>query len=302
VTALASTGSIGTWVLGARPRTLALSATPIAVGLVYAAVTYGRLAAVPVIAALASALFIQITTNLANDSADGGRGADRSDQRLGPVRLVGAGIMSAAQVRRGAIVTSLVAAAFGIVAVAYGGALILAIGTASLLAAWGYSYGPWPISASRFGEVFVIAFFGVIATTGIVWLGAHRVDATSALLGLAIGLPAAAVLTVNNHRDRVEDAISGRQTLAMYLGPAATAYLYVLELGSAAVIAGFALWPINRAGVVVAAAAFGVALYLGHHLARTPISRALNTMLSATVHFQIGLAAGIIAVLLMSIG
>lgn len=300
MTALAPAGTLGTWVQGARPRTLALSVTPIAVGLIYAAVTYGRLAAIPVIAALASALFIQITTNLANDSADGGRGADRSDERLGPIRLVGAGIMSAAEVRRGAVVTSLLAAVFGVVAVAYGGAPILAIGMASLLAAWAYSYGPWPIAASRFGEVFVIAFFGVVATTGIVWLGAHRLDATSALLGLAIGLPAAAVLTVNNHRDRAEDAVSGRQTLAMYLGPKRTAYLYVLELAGAAVIAGVALWPINRAGIVVAVAAFGVALYLGHQLARTPISRALNAMLSATVQFQIGLASGIIAVLLTS--
>ncbi|WP_283806773.1 1,4-dihydroxy-2-naphthoate octaprenyltransferase [Bradyrhizobium sp. Y36] len=300
MTTLASTGPIGSWILGARPRTLALSVTPIAVALVYAAVTYGRLAAVPVIAALASALFIQITTNLANDSADGGRGADTAE-RLGPVRLVGAGIMSAAQVRRGAIVTSLIAAVFGIVAVVYGGAPILAIGTASLLAAWGYSYGPWPISASRFGEVFVIMFFGVVATTGIVWLGAHRFDTTSALLGLAIGLPAAAVLTVNNHRDRAEDAKSGRQTLAMALGPAGTAYLYVLELGGAAIVAGIALWPINRAAIVLAAAALGAAFYLGHRLARTPVSRALNTMLAATVHFQIGLAAGIVAVLLMSV-
>ncbi|MDE2375770.1 1,4-dihydroxy-2-naphthoate octaprenyltransferase [Bradyrhizobium sp.] len=299
MTTLASTGSIGTWVLGARPRTLALSVTPVAVGLAYAAAMYGAIDPIPIIAALASAIFIQITTNLANDSADGGRGADKSE-RLGPVRLVGAGIMSAPQVRRGAIVTSLVAVAFGAVAVAYGGAPILAIGLASLLAAWGYSYGPWPISASRFGEVFVILFFGVVATTGIVWLGVHRVDATSALLGIATGLPAAAVLTVNNHRDRVQDAASGRRTLAMYLGPRGTPFLYAVELAAAAAIAGVALWPINRAGAVIAVAAFGFALYLGHQLARAPISRALNAMLSATVHFQVGLAAAIVAVLVMS--
>ena len=196
--------------------------------------------------------------------------------------------------------TSLAAVAFGLVAVVYGGASILAIGLASLLAAWGYSYGPWPICASRFGEVFVVVFFGAVATTGIVWLGVHQADATSALLGLAIGLPAAAVLTVNNHRDRVQDAASGRRTLAIFLGPDATPYLYVLELGAAAVIAGLVLWPINRLGVVVAAGALGFALYLGHRLARTPISRALNATLAATVRFQIGLAVAIIAVLLMS--
>ena len=299
MTTLGSRESIGAWILGARPRTLALTVAPIAVGLVYAIVTYGMVAPFPLVAALASALFIQITTNLANDSADGDRGADKSE-RLGPVRLVGAGIMPASQVRRGAVVTSLVAAAFGIVAVVYGGTPILAIGLASLIAAWGYSYGPWPISAGRFGELFVIVFFGVVATIGIVWLGAHRVDATSVLLGLAIGLPAAAVLTVNNHRDRAQDLASGRQTLAIFLGAEATPYLYVLELGAAAVIAGFALWPINRFGMVVAGVAFGFALYLGHHLARMPISRALNAMLAATVRFQIGLTAGIIAVLLMS--
>lgn len=300
MTTLVTTGSMGAWVQGARPRTLALSITPIAVGLAYAAVAYRTVAAVPVAAALASALFIQITTNLANDSADGGRGADKAD-RLGPMRLVGAGIMSATQVRRGAIVTSLIAAAFGIVAVIYGGALILAIGLASLLAAWGYSYGPWPICASRFGELFVLVFFGVVATTGIVWLAAHQVDATAALLGLAIGLPAAAVLTVNNHRDRIQDAASGRRTLAMLLGSHRTPYLYVLELGAAAMIAGVALWRFHRLGAVVAVVGLAFALYLGHQLARTPISRALNVVLAATVHFQIGLAGGVIAVLLMSV-
>ena len=300
MTTSVSAGPVGIWIQGARPRTLALSVTPVVVGLVYATVTYGAVASIPVIAALVSALFIQIATNLANDAADGVRGGDKAE-RLGPVRLVGTGIMSASQVRYGAAATSLAAAAFGLVAVVHGGALILVMGLASLLAAWGYSYGPWPISASPFGELFVILFFGAVATTGIVWLGAHHIDVTSALLGLAIGLPAAAVLTVNNHRDRVEDAALGRRTLAIVLGPEATPYLYVLELGAAAVIAGLALWPINHFGIIIAVVAFAFALYLGHHLARTPISRDLNTMLAATVRFEIGLAVGIIVTLLMGV-
>jgi len=298
VTTSTSPSPIGIWIQGARPRTLALSVTPVVVGLVYATVTYGAVASIPVAAALVSALFIQIATNLANDAADGSRGADKAE-RLGPIRLVGAGIMSAPQVRRGAIATSLAAAGFGLVAVIHGGAPILAIGLASLLAAWSYSYGPWPISAGPFGEVFVILFFGAVATTGIVWLGTHHVDLTSALLGLAIGLPAAAVLTVNNHRDRVEDAALGRRTLAIILGPETTPYLYVVELGAAAVIAGLVLWPISRVGIIVAVVGLGFALSLGHHLARTPISRALNTTLAATVRFEIGLAVGIIVALLM---
>ena len=294
-----SNRSFGVWVQGARPRTLARSVTPVAVGLAYAIAAYGSVAPAPILAALASAVSIQIATNLANDSADGGKGADGPD-RLGPMRLVGAGLMSAPQVRRGAIVASIAAALFGLVAVVHGGWPILAIGIASLLAAWGYSYGPAPISASPLGEVFVIAFFGVAATTGIVWLGVHRIDATAILLGIAIGLPAAAVLTVNNHRDRVQDRISGRRTLAILLGPTATPYLYVVQLVAAAVVAGVALWPISRFGIVVAALALVAALRLGHTLSRAPVTRALNAYLVATMRFQIALAAGIVLVLALS--
>ena len=298
MTTFTSAGSAGLWIQGSRPRTLALSVTPIAVGLVYASVTFGAVAAVPILAALLSAVLIQVATNLANDAADGDKGADHVE-RLGPVRLVGSGLAPAFLVRRGAVAASLGAVVFGLIAVLHGGMPILLIGVGSLVAAWCYSYGPWPISTGPFGEVFVILFFGIIATIGIVWLGALQVDGTAVLLGLAIGMPAAAVLTVNNHRDRAQDEAAGRRTLAIVLGPEATPYLYVIELAAGALITGLALWPISWLGVVVAAVAFGFALYLGHRLSRTPISRVMNGMLAATVRFQLGLAAGIIVVLLL---
>ena len=50
-----------------------------------------------------SALAIQIATNLANDATDGERGLD-GPRRLGPTRMTGSGLMSATEVRRGAIV------------------------------------------------------------------------------------------------------------------------------------------------------------------------------------------------------
>lgn len=295
--AAASTGSFGLWIQGARPRTLALSLTPIVVGVAYAFAVYGRVAAIPVAAATLSAVAIQIATNLANDSADGGRGGDGAE-RLGPVRLVGGGLMPAARVRRGAIAATLIAALAGIVVVAYGGAPILAIGIASLAAAWAYSYGPAPISASPLGEAFVVLFFGILATAGIVWLAAGVVDATSILLGIAIGLPAAAVLTLNNHRDRTQDARAGRRTLAILLGAPRTPYFYAAELVGSAVVAGLALWPVSHAAAALAIGALIGALARGHRLARTPISRAMNVELGATVRFQIALALAIVLVLL----
>lgn len=285
------------WLGGARPQTLVLSLTPIVVGAAYAYAVFHRLALAPVAAATLSAIAIQVATNLANDSADGGRGAD-GGERLGPTRLVGAGLMSAARVRRGAIVATLVAALAGLVVVAYGGLPIMAVGIASLICAWAYSYGPAPISASPLGEFFVILFFGVAATTGIVWLAAGAFDATTIVLGVAVGLPAAAVLTINNHRDRAQDAADGRRTLAILLGARGTVALYGCELAAAALIAAYALWPLSGAAVLVALVGCGASIARALRLAHVPISRALNAELVATVRFQIALAAAIVALLL----
>ncbi len=296
--AVASASPVGTWIQGARPQTLVLSLAPIVVGVAYAHAAFGRVEIAPVAAATLSALAIQVATNLANDSADGRRGAD-GPERLGPMRLVGAGLMSAARVRRGAMAATLVAALAGLIVVAYGGAPILAVGVASLLAAWAYSYGPAPISASPLGELFVVAFFGIAATAGVVWLAAGAIDATAWLLGVAVGLPAAAVLTVNNHRDRGQDKASGRRTLAILLGSQRTAFLYTAELAAAALLAGVALWPFSRLSAAIAIGGLVAALARGHRVAHTPISRAMNRQLVATVRFQISLALAIVCLLMI---
>jgi len=292
-----ASSSLKLWLAGARPQTLVLSLTPIAVGAAYAQAIFHRLAVIPVIAAIISAVAIQIATNLANDSADGLRGADDAE-RLGPTRLVGAGLMSAESVRRGALVTTFIATLAGGVVVAYGGLPILAVGAAALVCAWAYSWGPAPISASPLGEVFVILFFGVAAFAGTVWIAAGAIDATAILLGIATGLPAAAVLTVNNHRDRAQDAKNGRRTLAILLGPRGTVMLYGCELAAASAIAGYALWPHTKLVALVALIGFASAIVKAASLSQLPISRALNAKLVATVRFQVALAVAIIALLL----
>ena len=291
------TSSLKLWLSGARPQTLVLSLTPIAVGAAYAQAVHYRLALVPLAAAILSAIAIQTATNLANDSADGGRGADGAE-RLGPTRLVGAGLMSAERVRAGAIMASIIAVLCGLVVVAYGGLPIIAIGIASLICAWAYSWGPAPISASPLGEIFVVLFFGIAAVAGTVWIAAGAVDATAILLGIAIGMPAAAVLTVNNHRDRAQDAKNGRRTLAILLGAKGTVVVYGCELALASLLAAFALLPLTQGAILLALVGCGAAVARAVRLSHVPISRALNAELVATVRFQIGLAAGVVALLL----
>ena len=59
-----------------------------------------------------------------------------------------------------------VAVALGLALVAWRGWPVLAIGTASLLAALAYMGGPRPIAYSPFGELTVFLFFGLVAVLG----------------------------------------------------------------------------------------------------------------------------------------
>ena len=95
------------WLAGARPPTLPAAVVPVLVGTAAAAGPAGDLGAgrgldwVRFVAAAVVALAIQVGTNYANDYADGKRGTDAAD-RVGPLRLVGSGLVPAARVKRAA--------------------------------------------------------------------------------------------------------------------------------------------------------------------------------------------------------
>jgi len=118
------------WIAAARLRTLPAAAAPVLVGTACAAAT-GGIAWGPALAALAGALAIQIGTNFANDVFDAERGADGPD-RVGPLRAVSAGLISAAAMKRAMIVAFAVAMAFGLYLVAVAGWPVVAIGIASI--------------------------------------------------------------------------------------------------------------------------------------------------------------------------
>jgi 1,4-dihydroxy-2-naphthoate octaprenyltransferase len=215
------------WWLGSRPRTLTMAATPAIVGASLAWAD-GHALRWPVLAlTLACALLIQAGTNLFNDVADFERGNDRAD-RVGPARVTASGWATPAQVRRAALLAFGGAAVCGAALVAVGGRPILVIGLLSLLCGWAYSCGPRPVSHGPYGELFVLAFFGVVAVTGSYFLQAGRWSAAAVASGVALGSIAAAVLLVNNHRDVQADLAAGRRTLAAALGPGRSRVLYAV--------------------------------------------------------------------------
>jgi 1,4-dihydroxy-2-naphthoate octaprenyltransferase len=222
--------SLSAWRIGLaaiRPRTLSLAATPVLLGSAIAWADGAPVKTAVLLAALACAVLIQIGTNLHNDVADFGRGTDNA-ARIGPLRVTAAGWVDPASMRRASLACFALALALGALLVREGGWPILAAGLASLAAGASYSGGPRPISHTPLGELFVLVFFGLVAVAGSHWLQAGADSPDAWLGGLVLGMPAAAVLLVNNDRDLEGDVRSGRHTLAARLGRPGARRLYAL--------------------------------------------------------------------------
>ncbi|GAA3580539.1 1,4-dihydroxy-2-naphthoate polyprenyltransferase [Microlunatus spumicola] len=233
------------WLEGARPRTLPAAITPVvaATGLVG---FEGRVAPVAALLALLVSLALQVGVNFANDYSDGIRGTDAD--RVGPLRLVGSGLARPAAVRAAAFASFGVAAVAGVVLVLLTGHWwLLAVGAASVLAAWYYTGGRRPYGYRGLGEAFVFVFFGLVAVCGTGYVQTGRVTLALVLTGVWVGALTTAVLVANNLRDLRGDAASGKLTLATRLGDRRTRSFYVAlvavaALGLAAVAALTTVW------------------------------------------------------------
>jgi 1,4-dihydroxy-2-naphthoate octaprenyltransferase len=231
----------GEWVQGARPRTLGAAVVPVVVATALAST------AAPTIwwraaAALAVALALQIGVNYANDYSDGVRGTDTN--RRGPMRLTATGVASPRAVRTAALIAFACAAVVGLVLSLAVDWRLLLVGVASIAAAALYTGGPRPYGYSGLGEVAVLCFFGIVATLGSVYVQLKGVPATAWLAAFAVGLPAVAILLVNNLRDVETDTVAGKRTLAVRIGATRTRTMFV--------------------GALVAALAFTIALGAAH--------------------------------------
>ncbi|CAN5256419.1 1,4-dihydroxy-2-naphthoate polyprenyltransferase [soil metagenome] len=239
--------TLGGWIGAARLQTLPLAVAPVALGTAAAYVLthspedtgWHWLRA---LLCLAVALFLQIGVNYANDYSDGVRGTDR--YRVGPKRLTASGAVKP----RTVLVVALVF--FGLAAVS--GLLIvyrtqqwwlIAVGAVAIVAGWFYTGGKRPYGYAGLGEVFVFLFFGLVATAGTTFVLAGTVTVESWVSGVAIGLIACAVLMVNNIRDREQDKLAGKRTLAVKLGDLPSRIVYgVLVLAPFGILVFFVLF------------------------------------------------------------
>ncbi len=242
------------WVLGARVRTLPAAVVPVLLG---TAVAWGQPTQLSIDApwsglsgarspvpwernqpvdwlnfccALVVALALQVATNYANDYSDGKRGTDDPSQRVGPPRLVGNGLATAAEVKRAMMGAFAVALVSGGVLVLRVGWELIPIGLAAVAAGYFYTGGPKPYGYLGLGEMFVFVFFGLVATIGSAYVQTGEIGWLATVCGVAAGSLATAILVTNNLRDIPGDTVAGKRTLAVKLGDQKTRLLYVALL------------------------------------------------------------------------
>lgn len=272
-------GPVARWVEGARPKTLPAAMVPVLVGAALSMVLHRRMfwtTSAPLGSGIhpfpattiglrfptwlqvdldhlnwvrlgltvVVALALQVGVNYANDCSDGVKGTDAN--RVGPLRLVGSGLVPAATVKRAAFLCFGVAAVAGLALAAATSWWLLAIGATAILSAWGYTGGPKPYGYLGLGELFVFVFFGLVATLGTVYLQTGGLPAAAWPAAVAVGFSSVALLEANNLRDVTGDTAANKRTLAVRLGRARGAWLY---LGS---------WVVVAAGIVATACAMAL--------------------------------------------
>jgi 1,4-dihydroxy-2-naphthoate octaprenyltransferase len=215
--------TVKAWIEAFRLRTLPLALSCIGMGSFLAAY-YQDFQWEVCVLSIATTLFLQILSNLANDYGDSIHGADGKD-REGPSRAVQAGHISAVAMKRSMII-------FGILSFASGMALLyfstgfsseifyvfLALGIASILAAVAYTNGKRPYGYMGLGDIFVFMFFGLVGVVGTFYLHTNWLNWEVFLPAAACGFLATGVLNVNNIRDIQSDKVAGKRSIPVRIG------------------------------------------------------------------------------------
>lgn len=210
------------WISAIRLRTLPLAVASIGMGSFLAAKDGVFDKNVFFLAAL-TAICLQILSNLANDYGDSIHGAD-SAERTGPKRAVQTGAITKKAMKNAMVLLSILSLISGILLLMYAihsrqdFLIFLGIGIAAIIAAITYTSGAFPYGYRGLGDLFVLIFFGWVATLATYYLHGHTFQPLYILPATALGFLTVAVINVNNVRDIESDKLAGKYSIPVRLG------------------------------------------------------------------------------------
>ncbi|MAJ38129.1 MAG: 1,4-dihydroxy-2-naphthoate octaprenyltransferase [Flavobacteriaceae bacterium] len=210
-----------TWLRAARLRTLPLSFSGILIGSAFA--LNENFNFFIFFSCLIITVLFQVISNFANDLGDAIKGVD-DHTRIGPKRAIQSGLITKVQMKK-AIVFFCFMALFMVLQLLMNIDLrrielmfFLAFGIVAIWAAIAYTIGKKPYGYRALGDLMVFLFFGLLAVLGTFYLHLRRINLEVLFIAFAIGTLAVAVLNLNNMRDREDDALKNKITMAVILG------------------------------------------------------------------------------------
>lgn len=223
------TNSLSAWILAARPKTLTGAIVPVMIGTAWAWKMGGaeNFRFFPALLCFLFAFLMQIDSNFINDYFDCVKGSDDKETRLGPKRACTEGWITLPAMRKGLVITSLLASLIGLPLVFYGGWQMVLVGAACVLFAFLYTTF---FSYLGLGDVLVLVFFGIIPVTFTTYVilssTLQGIYPEVIMTSIACGLVIDTLLIVNNYRDRDNDKKSGKMTLIVRIGARKAEKLY----------------------------------------------------------------------------
>ena len=214
-----------------RPGFLAITAVACLLGIaVAAACGYGPHLWMAM-ATIALALLMHAAANVLNDYHDALNGADEANAQglfpfTGGARLIQNGHVTVDDTRQLAYALVLLFVPAGLLLVIKTGVGLMLLGVLGLFSAWAYSAPPLALMKRGLGEL----------TVGLTWMlvvvGADYVQRSHFffmpwVVALSFGCLISNILLINGFPDAQADALVGKRTLVVRMGPRLAAYLYL---------------------------------------------------------------------------
>lgn len=205
----------GIWWKLLRPHTLTASFIPVAIGTVLALPSQHFRLDLFIIMLIASIL-IQVATNIFNEYYDYKRGLDH-EYSIGIGGAIVRYGVSPRKILSIAQYTTATAILLGLYLCHESSWYLLPIGLCCAAVGYLYSGGPFPISATPFGELVSGVCMGLVIIVISFFLQTGTVTTTAIMGSISTSVLIGAILMSNNLRDLEDDKNHGRQTLAILL-------------------------------------------------------------------------------------
>lgn len=199
-----------------RPHTLTASFIPVAIGTALALSVHTITISLFLSMLLASTL-IQAATNIFNEYYDFVAGLDHENS-IGIAGTIVRDRVSPKTILGIAYSFSAIAILLGLYICMHTSWWIFFMGLFCILVGYLYSGGPYPISATPFGEVVAGTFMGLVIILISFFIQTGTLTVESVLISIPTSILIGTILMANNIRDLDDDQAHGRRTLAILLG------------------------------------------------------------------------------------